>query len=320
VIHFRTFRNTDPPGLLRIWNEAINGRAAAPLRNASLLEHFLLAKPYFDPAGLIVADDEGVLAGFALAGFGPNPAQSGIDRSRGVICILAVLPDYRRKGIGTTLLRQGEDYLKAQGASDILAGPMAPLNPFTFGLYGGSNSPGFLESDTDLGPFLQQCGYQAADTVQVMQRHLDRPFNIVDARFPDLRRRFEVRQLPRRGSASWYQECVRGPLEIDVFRLEEKETGQTVGRARIWELDPFNPRWNEHAIGVLHVEIEPSHRRQGLARLLLGNVLRFYHDQYFTLVEAQVRQSDAPGVALLRGLGFQPIDTGYQYRLKDQEN
>jgi len=317
VIHFRTFRNDDPPGLLRTWNEVVSGRGAAALRNTTLLEYFVLCKPYFDPAGLHVAVDEGILVGWALAGFGPNAAGTGLDFSRGVICVLAVLPSYCRQGIGTELLRRCQSYLRGRGAHEVFAGPMAPLNPFTFGLYGGSQSPGFLDSDRTLGPFLERHGYRKVDTQFVLQRHLDRPFNVIDGRFPALRRRFEVKPLPRRGTAGWYQECVRGPLEIDGFHLEEKGTGRAAGRAVVWEMEMFSPRWNEHPVGILHVEIEEGLRRQGLARLLLGNVLRCYHDQYFTLVEAQVREHDAAGLGLFRGLGFQQVDAGHLYRLSD---
>src|SRR5262249_15630081 len=98
--------------------------------------------------------------------------------------------------------RHSEAFLRTRGAREIFAGPMAPLNPFTFGIYGGSQSPGFLESDRTIGPFLQRRGYRIVETQLVLQRHLDRPFNVIDGRFPALRRRFEVKQLPRRGAAA----------------------------------------------------------------------------------------------------------------------
>ncbi len=59
MIDYRAFRNTDPPGLVDVWNESFTARGAAALRSTSLLEYFLLAKPYFDPEGLVVADDDG---------------------------------------------------------------------------------------------------------------------------------------------------------------------------------------------------------------------------------------------------------------------
>src|SRR5262245_7375239 len=178
VIHFRTFRNDDPPGLLRTWNEAAAGRGTAPLRNTTVLEYLILSKPYFDPSGLHVATDEEAIVGWALAGFGPDSTETGLDYSRGVICVLSVRPSHRGRRIGSELLRRSGDYLRQRGASEVFAGPMAPLNPFTFGVYGGSQSPGVLESDRTLGPFLERRGYRIADTQLVLQRHLDRPFNV----------------------------------------------------------------------------------------------------------------------------------------------
>lgn len=317
MIRFRTYRNGDPPGLLRIWNEAFVGRGSVPLRNTTLLEYFLLAKPFFDPAGLVVAEDDGGLVGCGLCGFGPNAAGTALDLPLGVLCLLGVLPSHRRRGIGTELLRRCEDYLRGRGAKALLAGPMTPNNPFTFGIYGGSQSPGFLDSE-GAGPFFERRGYRVADTALVLQRHLDRPFNVIDGRFPGLRKRFEIRQLlQRRGTGSWYVEGVRGPIEAETFLAEERGTNQLAGRVLVWEMEPYSQRWNEHPIGILHVRIEEPYRRQGLARLLLGNVLRFYHDQYFTLVEAQVPQGEAAAQGLFRGLGFQQIDAGRVYRRQD---
>jgi ribosomal protein S18 acetylase RimI-like enzyme len=192
---------------------------------------------------------------------------------------------------------------------------MAPYNPFGFGLYGGSQSAGFLESDPTLRPFLEKRGYKVAATSLIFQRHLDRPFNVIDGRFPVLRRRYEVRSLPRRGTDGWYQEGVRGPLlEPQEFRLEDRTTGEAAGHASVWEMDPFSDRWNEHAVGIVAVDVAEGHRRQGLARLLLGQVLRFYHDQYFTLAEAQVSPDNAPALGLVRGLGFHQVDAGHLFR------
>src|ERR671938_100354 len=72
VVHYRTFRNTDPPGLVDVWNACFTGRGAAYVHGPGVLEYFLFAKPYFDPDGLIVALEGSEVVGFAHAGFGPN--------------------------------------------------------------------------------------------------------------------------------------------------------------------------------------------------------------------------------------------------------
>jgi len=315
VIQYRSFRNNDPPALTHLWNETFTGRAAAYLRQTAILEYFHLAKPYFDPAGLIVAEENNGLLGMVQAGFGPDESEHTLDYRRGIICLLGVHPMQRGRGIGKRLLERAEEYLRLRGALEIHAGPMAPLNPFTFGLYGGSQSPGFLESDGDLGPFLQKHGYERTATVQVYQRPLDKSLlTFVDTRLPMLRRRFELRTLTRRGSSTWFQECVRGPIDVIEVRLEEKGTGQLGGRLLVWEMDTFSVRWNEHAVGILDVDIREDLRRQGLGKLMLNQVLRFYHDQYFTLAEAQARNDNEAGIAMLKGLGFYTVDQGHQYK------
>jgi hypothetical protein len=52
VIHYRGFRNPDPPLLAEVWNACLPGRRTVPLRpgNLTLLEFFTFAKLYFDPA------------------------------------------------------------------------------------------------------------------------------------------------------------------------------------------------------------------------------------------------------------------------------
>src|SRR5262249_37521350 len=132
---------------MAVWNEALTGRGAVRMRNSSPLERHAFAKPYFDPDGLIVAEEDGACVGFAHAGFGANGVESGLDPSAGVICLVAVRASHRRRGIGSELLGRCEAYLRARGATALFAGPLRPADPFYLGMYGGSDLPGFLASD-----------------------------------------------------------------------------------------------------------------------------------------------------------------------------
>jgi len=187
VVHYRSFRNNDSPGLVAIWNEAFTARGAVRLRHSSPLENYVFGKPYFDPAGLILAVDNDVPVGFAHAGFGPNRQLAGLDQTTGLICLIGVRPSHRRQGIGRELLRRSEAYLRSRGGQALLAGPMAPYTPFYFGLYGGSDMPGFLASDLEAESFLQHHGYQVQQACLLFQRMLSQPVNVVDGRFPALR-------------------------------------------------------------------------------------------------------------------------------------
>jgi ribosomal protein S18 acetylase RimI-like enzyme len=313
VIDYRTFRNTDPPALVDVWNASFTGRGAAPLRTPLLLEYFDFAKPYFDPAGLILATADGRPVGFVQAGFGPTDAGDALNKQTGVVCVLGVHPSYRRQGIGTSLLQRGEAYLGAGGARELYAGPITSLNPFTFGVYGGGDSPGFLDSDALARPFFEHHGYKVHETALVLQRPLDRALNMADARFAAHRQRYEIHAGPRH-STSWWEECVFGPLEIHEYTLVDRGTGEVAAQLCLWEMETFLPRWSEHAIGIVELEVVPERRRQGLARFLLLQVLRHLQEQFFSVVEVQARADNEAGLALFRGLGFQQVDSGHSYR------
>jgi ribosomal protein S18 acetylase RimI-like enzyme len=314
VVHYRTFRNSDPPGLVHLWNEALCGRGAVTLSSSTLLEHHVFAKPYFDPAGLMVAVEENRLVGFAHAGFGPKEDQAALATTTGVLAMLVVLPSHRRRGIGSELLRRCETYLRERGARALQAGADGATNPFYFGLYGGSESSGFLTSEATLGLFLARHHYQPFQTYQVLHRHLPRSMNIVDGRFPALRRRYEFFVGPQEGAAVWWRECVTGLLEMRDCRVEEKATGHVVARGSYWEMEAYSRSWNECVVGLRDLEVRSDLRRQGLAKFLLAQLLRYLQEQYFSIVEVQVPNENVPGTRLFQNLGFEVVDVGHVYR------
>ena len=313
MIEYRPFRNTDPPGLVDVWNESFTTRGAAALRSPTLLEYFVFAKPYFDPKGLIVAADGPKLVGFVLAGFGPSDDGARVDTATGLIALIGVIPSHRKRGVGSELASRAEDHLRRGGARTLYAGPKAPLNPFTFGLYGGSHSPGFLDSDAAARPFFEKRGYKPQETTLVFQRPLDRPPVVADARFAAYRQRYEIQVGPRSGT-TWWQECTFGPLELHDYRLTEKGTDRWVARASLWEMETYAPTWNEHAVGVAELETPPDLRRKGLAKFLLAQILRHLHEQFFTVAEIQAAETNAAAVGLIRGLGFTQVDRGCRWR------
>lgn len=318
VVQYRSFRNDDPPRLVQIWNDAFNGRGAVHLRHSNPLERHALAKPYFDPAGLILAEEDHVPVGFIHAGFGPNEREDAIDPSKGIVCLIAVRPAYRRKGIATELLRRGEAYLDEHGARTIYAGLLRPFNPFYLGLYGGSDLPGILTSDFEAAPFFEHHHYHPLDKCLIFQRRLDDVINIADGRFANFRRQFEMRIMPQVTLNSWWQECTLGLVEPVEFRLEEKANNKLVARATAWEMEGFSWRWNQPTVGIMDLFVRENMRRSGVGKFLLTQILRYLQDQFFGLIEVQVMEQNLPAVQLVRGLGFVQVDVGRLYQ-KDVE-
>jgi ribosomal protein S18 acetylase RimI-like enzyme len=75
----------------------------------------ILEKESFDPAGSFVAVEGRQAIGFSLA---VMSAEEG--KRDGFLGVLAVEPRWRRKGVGTLLLRKAEAYLRGKGAERIL--------------------------------------------------------------------------------------------------------------------------------------------------------------------------------------------------------
>lgn len=313
MIHYRTFRNADPPGLVEVWNEAFTGRGAVRMPGSLWLEYFLFAKIYFDPNSLILAVADRQIVGFVWTGFGANDTESTLDSRSGVVCLLGVAPSHRRQGIGSELLRRAETYLRSHGSAELFAGPMSPLNPYTFGVYGGSYSPGFLDSDPLARPFFEHHGYTVASSCRILQHALKLAPDIADGRFAAHRLRYQIHSSPFQGT-TWWQECILGPVELYEYRLQDKLTGRTAARALLWEMEPYAPRWNRHAVGITDLVVPVEMRRQGLAKFLMVHLLRYLQEQFFDLAEIQIHTGNSAGINLFQALGFEQVDTGYMYR------
>jgi ribosomal protein S18 acetylase RimI-like enzyme len=313
VIYYRTFLNPDPPLLATIWNASVIGRRALPIQAATLLEYFTFAKPYFDPHGLIFALDDTSPVGVVHAGFGANGDGTALDAGVGIICLLGVMPAYRRRGLGSELLRRAEEYLRQCGARDIYFGSLSPQNPYLFGLYGGSNSPGVLASEQPARPFLERRGYQIARSCGIFQKPMDRLFVPSDPRFNAHVQRYDIVVAPF-SRAGWWRECVLGPIEAFEYRLQEKNSATHIARTILWDMGTFSPLWGESTVGMIDLEVAATHRRQGLAKYLLTQVLRHLRQHPIKHFETQSELNNDPFLALLRGLGFQHVETGHCYR------
>jgi ribosomal protein S18 acetylase RimI-like enzyme len=317
VIRFRPFRNTDPPALADVWNESHPARSAYPLRTPALLERWVFSKPYFDHEGLIVAYDDAdndKVLGYVLAGFGPSDDLTALDHTNGVICSLAVRLSARRTGVARDLVRKAEEYLTARGSTILRAGPRWPYCPFGFGLYGGTNCPGFLTSDEGADPFFKSLGYAPAGETLVFHKKLDAPLAINDGRFGLLRKRYDTQVLRAAGVPSWWHDCVWGTLEPVEFRLIDKlANGFLAARAIVWELEGYSWRWGFPAAGILDIQVRQDLRRQGLAKLLVSVVLRFLQDQFFGICELQAPADVPELVALCRSATMEHVDTGIAY-------
>lgn len=314
MIEFRPFRNSDPPHLCAIWQSLPPQRTLMRPMSPELLDHLVLAKLYFDPQGLIVAVDGGRPIGFVHAGFGASDDYQHLSHEAGATCMIMVAADRQRQGIGRELLRRAEAYLRERGAKLIYGGAVHPLNAFYLGLYGGSELPGVLNSHAAAHALFRSADYTPADRVMVLQRELAAFRPPVERRQMQLRRGTNLQVIYDPPAANWWDACIYGAFNRMRYELAPKTGGTPLGAATFWGIQPLSSSWGVQAAGLIDVQVNVAHQRQGVATYLLSESLKHLQREMVTLIETQTMQRNTSALGLYQKLGFELKDEGVVYR------
>jgi ribosomal protein S18 acetylase RimI-like enzyme len=314
MLTYRTFRNTDPPKLASIWRSRAGQQALAQPISVDLLEQYVFAKLYFDYHGLILACDDGEAVGFAHAGFGPDDQEGGVCTEMGTTCLVLTRADCRKAELATGLLEQSEAYLRRQGAKVIYGGGIRPLNAFYFGLYGGSEMPGVLDTDrVAQGAYLAR-GYEEIDRTLVMQRDLSTFEAVVDRRQMQIRRQMVVEVAIDPPSRTWWEACVLGEFDLTRFALVPRGGGPPAAIATFRSMELTDSSSPGHIMALIDLVVAEAYRRRGLAVFLLSEAFRQFARQGITTIEAQAMQHNVAALGMYRKLNFQQIDQGSVFR------
>jgi ribosomal protein S18 acetylase RimI-like enzyme len=314
VYHFRPFRNTDPPRLAEIWRDQPPQRGMAQPVTANILEQLVFSKPYFDPAGLIVALHDNVPVGFAHAGFGPNEEHNCLATDEGTTYQLLLRAEHRNTALAGELLSHTETYLREHGAKVIYAGGIRPLNAFYLGLYGGSELPGILASDRVFNDACLERGYREIDRVVVLLLELATFRPPITRNLRQLRREMICHETQAPPSRTWWEACTTGAFERIRFSLRRPGANDALADVWFWDVEPLSTSWGAPAAGMFDLDVPTDQRRKGLATFLLGDAFDRLRTRGILLVEAQTMQGNAPALKLYEKLGFKKVDEGIVYR------
>lgn len=314
MLTYRTFRNTDPPVLTDIWRSRIGQRGLRPYVSPDLLEQLVFAKSYFDYRGLIVARDDGRPVGFAHAAFGPDETGDRVSTELGVTCLVMVRPDCAETEVAAGLLERCEQYLGGRGAKVLYGGAIRPLDPFYLGLYGGSELPGVLRSDTVAQQLYRSNGYREIDGTLVLDRELKGFQAVLDRRQMQIRRQMIVEVTADPPPRTWWEACTLGDFDLTRFELVPRGGGLPAAWATFRSMEPTGRVGRVRGVGLIELGVAESLRRRGLATFLLSEAFRQYVRQGVVLVEAQAMQHNTAALAMYRKLGFQRVAQGSVFR------
>lgn len=273
-----------------------------------LFDSHVLCKPYFDRHGLIVAEDDGQIIGFAHAGFGPNEQGSDVDRSIGVICQLQVAHRDERDQIAQELLDACHQYFHRHKTQHIFGGVNSAADPYYQGLVGGSQPNGIAVEDTWLSELLRANNYEAINQHIVLQRQLAGFRPAVDRTQMQIRRTHHVHCSLDPPSPSWWHACTWGHTERTGFTLQQRQTGSDVASLILWDCEPIASSWGVHATGIAHLDVMTDEDEENTAIFLIGEALRQMQSRGVTLTEVQVAEQNADSLQLYARLGFEEVD------------
>lgn len=325
MLEFRTFCNTDPPLLAEIWRSRGSSSGPPCAITPDLLEQFVFSRPYFDYEGLILAFEVGRSGqpgsgqpgrpvGFVHAGFGPNQGQDAVSTELGTTCLLMVRPDCNEARVAAGLLQKSEEYLARRGAKVIYGGAIAPLSAFYVGLYGGSELPGVLQSDAVARDIYNAAGYKEIDRTIIFKADAHSFRTPMTRQLMQIRRRMLVEIEVDYPTENWWEACTLGNFELTRYTLHARGGSSVVARATLRNMNPTAMTGSGGNMGLIDLQVDSRHRRQGLVSFLLSEIFHQLARQGVPAVEVQTMRGNTAAVGLYRKLGFHEVDQGIVFR------
>lgn len=317
MTRFRPFRNDDAPALADLWNRGLPDRNVVKPLTVHEFDALVMCKQIFDRQGLIVAEQNDRIVGFAHAGFGPREPDGpshALDTTMGTIAMLVVEPGLDDPEVEGGLVIEAELYLRSRGAQVYYAGGQYPMNPFYWGLYGISEFSGVIDAHTSFHRAVRRLGYEPVSHSFVYEFDLLEP-DLRDPKLMLLRRQTRVEIIEDEVPASWWKAQAIGLFRPTFFRILSRDQDIEIAHAAIWEIaSGYGVGDGRSRSALIDLEVHPDYRRKGFASLILNEVCRFAREQLTEILAVQTAEANLPARALYEKLGFKHVDTATLYR------
>jgi mycothiol synthase len=271
-MHIRPYQGGDESQLLAVWNASMT----ADNLDETAFRTKVLLDPNFQTVNLLVAVEADRIVGFTLMLTRQVPLfLQGIEPEQAWITAFGVLPEHRRRGVGTALFRYAHERLKAQGRKTISISPYVP-NYFTPGVdlnaYPGAmeflTKDGFKIVDRAISMGVDLSGFQIPDEIRALERQREQESGITirpvtSADLPEL-----MPFIAQHFGWDWFRHAQDYLLELfgghdsrSICFLVARQRGKIVGycQQRLERFGPFG--------------VDPACRNLGIGRLLLFHCL-----------------------------------------------
>ena len=223
-------------------------------------------------------------------------------------------PDCRTADVAAGLLEHSETYLRNRGAKVFYGGGIRPLNAFYFGLYGGSEMPGVLETDRPAQEAYLSRGYEEIDRTLALGLDLAAFEAPIDRQQMQIRRQMLVEVSADLPPRTWWEACVLGEFDVTRFDLTPRGGGPAVASAAFRSMELAANLGSGKTVGLIELYVDEAYRRRGLAVFLLSEAFRQFARQGIATVEAQAMQHNVAALGMYRKLKFRQTGEGSVFR------
>jgi GNAT superfamily N-acetyltransferase len=219
-------------------------------------------------------------------------------------------PGCAEASIADRLLDRCEEYLRRRGAKVLYGGGLQPLHPFYVGLYGGSELPGVLDSDTVARSAMAARGYHEVERSVLLRRELDGFESQIDRQQMQIRRQMQVEVTSDAPTRSRWEALTIGEFDLTRLDLVVRGRGEPVATALFRSMEPSGTTGVGRAVGLIELFVAEAQRRHGLATFLLAEAFRQFLRQGIVRIEVQTGENNAAALGILQKFGLRRTGQG----------
>jgi len=302
----RTYNLGDEARMVRLWNRYIAAlHGCYPITEQDITFE-VLSKVYFDPGGLIFAEEGRKVIGFVHAGFFA-PDRITPDYSQGTICMLVVEEGQRAAGL--KLVGAVVDYLRGRGAKTIRAFDIDhPRTPFYNGMYGGEKA-GLDEDHPQARKIFEAAHFTIETAAKIMTIVLKGP--IPD--FPCRNCEIVVSAYPSVPEGRSFHDSYG--LHDAITRIEARVDGELAGSMITWRVERMEELTGKKLAAASYVHVEEKFRGTNVGQAMFRHLYDRLISERVETLGLGVNSQNARAIRFYEKIGMTILKNAYTYKL-----
>jgi len=307
----RSFRNTDTPVLVKLWQRHHTAFLSKSECSISVWDQCILSKPFFKIDGLLLAiDNAGIPVGFIHFGLASNNDGSGESDSSAIIHKICIAPNEDEDAIAKYLIEHALMSMREQKAMNVTALGSTEMNAFYLGVDEGDNLMGVIARDIRAQRWLAQTGFSPIRPTECWQLDLSSFRPPMDRTQISIRRTCTVGRLLDEDTHEWWLSSVLGHCEQIRFNLVLRSPPKVENEIMFWFPDPTILGVDSSVVRLWLPDVPEAEEAKERFVYLMAESLRQLQQERRRAVRTFASADQQRSITLLQRLGFRSMEHG----------